>query len=136
MGVSDWLGIGKAVSEPIKAASELYTTDKARIAAETEYQRVVQKPQLAQLETNRLYAISSHLFVSGWAPLLGWSCGFLVLAYYMPQIMIVTWVWGNQCLDTGVIRPFPMRPDDILNLVYLLFGFGTHHIASKVTGKG
>ena len=135
MGISDWLGLGKAVAEPITAVSGLYTTDKARIEAETKYQEVAQKPQLAILETNRILALSSNVFKSGWPSMLGWTAGFLVLLYYFPQLAIMTYVWGKQAIATGIIKPFPMRPDEILNLVYLLFGFGTHNLASKVVTK-
>lgn len=134
MGISDWFGIGSAIksaADPIRAVGDLYTTDKSRIEAETKLQEVVQKPQLAQLENNRLLAISSVLFNSGWQSLIGWTAGFLVLLYYFPQIVIATYVWGNICLDTGIVKPFPIKPDDILNLVYLLFGFGAHNIFSR-----
>ena len=134
MGIADWLGISSAIksaADPIKAVGDLYTTDKARIEAETELQKVVQKPQLAQLDTNKVFASSESFFKSGWSPLLGWTCGFLILVYYLPQIVIATYVWWGACLDTGIVKPFPIKPDDILNLVYLLFGFGAHSIVSK-----
>lgn len=138
MGVSDWFGIGNAVksaADPIKAVGDLYTTDKARIEAEAKREEIVQRPQLAQLETNKLLAASKYFFNSGWIPMIGWSCGFLILSYYLPQIMIATYVWGNTCIDTGIVKPYPIKPDDILNLVYLLFYGGAHHIADKVVKR-
>jgi len=134
MGVSDWFGLGNAIkktADPIKAIGDLYTTDKARIEAETKKEEILQKPQLAILETNKLLAVSRYFFNNGWSPMIGWTCGFLILIYYFPQILIATYVWGNICLDTGIVKPFPIKPDDILNLVYLLFGFGAHSIVSK-----
>lgn len=131
MGIIDWLGAGKDLAEPIKAVGDLYTTDKARLEAEAQLRDVVQKPQLAQMATNSILASSSKLFISGWQPLLGWSCGLLVLLYYAPQIVISTCLWYEQCSSSGKVLPFPMKPDDLLNLVYLLFGFGVHSIATK-----
>jgi hypothetical protein len=32
--------------------------------------------QLAQLDINKTEAASSSLFVAGWRPFIGWSCGF------------------------------------------------------------
>lgn len=128
MGIKDWFGLGDAVAKPLDAVSNLYTTDKARIAAETEYQKVVQQPQLAQLENNRIFAMSKELFNSGWQSLIGWTAGFLVLLYYFPQLTVATYVWSKYCINAGHVTPFPIKPDDILNLVYLLFGFGAHNL--------
>lgn len=125
MGIADW---GKNISEPIKAVGDLYTTDKARIEAQTNYEEIAQKPILSQIDVNASLARSLHLFNSGWQPMIGWTCGFLVLAYYAPQIAIATYVWGLHCVESGIVSPYPIKPDDILNLVYLLFGFGTHSI--------
>lgn len=131
MGIKDWLGIGDAVAKPIKAVGDLYTTDKARIEAETNFQEVVQKPVLAQISTNAIMAAAQSIFVAGWQPLIGWTAGFLILLYYAPQIIIITVVWGGNCLDTGVITPFPMKPDELLNLVWLLFGFGGYSLIKR-----
>lgn len=135
MGIMNWLGIGADIAKPIDSVSNLYTTDKARIEAETKYEEIAQKPILSQLSNNAIMASSSNLFNSGWQPLTGWTAGFLVLIYYFPQIMIITYVWGTQCIDTGIVTPFPMKPDDILNLVYLLFGFGGYSLARRAISQ-
>jgi len=131
MGIKDWLGLGDTIAKPIEAIGDLYTTDKARIAAQTQYESVVQKPQLSQLENNRLLILSGELFNSGWISLLGWTCGFLILLYYAPQIIIITYIWAKHCAKSGVPIPFPMKSDEILNLVYLLFGMGGLGVVKK-----
>lgn len=128
MGLLDYFGASKDV---IDSASNLYTTDKARLDAEGKLVDVLEKPGIAQLEVNRIYAASSILFNSGWIPLIGWTAGFLVLLFYAPQITIITYVWGKQCIQTGNAVPFPMQPDAILNLIYLLFGMGGLGIVKK-----
>jgi hypothetical protein len=131
MSFKDWLGLGDQVAKPIEAVQGLYTTDKARIEAEKDYEEVAQKPILAQLSNNAIMAASSQLFNSGWQSMIGWSCGFLIMLYYVPQLVIITWIWGVDCLDMGLVKPFPMKADDLLNLVYLLFGFGAHSLFKK-----
>ncbi len=126
-------GWGKDIAEPIKAIGNLYTTDKDRLEGEQKLQETLQKPQLAQLDTNKVLSMSANIFTSGWQPLLGWTCGFLILLYYAPQIIIATYIWYYQCVAIGHVLPFPMKSDDILNLVYLLFGIGGY---SLVKGKG
>lgn len=131
MGIKDWFGLGDAIAKPIEAVGNLYTTDKSRLLGEQKLQETLQKPQLVQLDTNRVLASANNIFTSGWQPLLGWTCGFLILLYYAPQIVITTSIWYEQCNRVGKVIPFPMKPDDILNLVYLLFGFGVHSIVKK-----
>lgn len=132
MGMKDWFGLGNAIAKPIDSVSNLYTTDKARIEAEAKFQEIMQKPVLSQLSNNAIMAAATNFFNSGWQPMIGWTAGFLVLLYYAPQIMIVTYVWGLACINAGEVSPFPITPDHILNLVYLLFGFGGY---SLVKGK-
>lgn len=131
MGIKDWLGLGDTIAKPIEAVGNLYTTDKARIEAETKYEEIVQKPVLAQISTNAIMAAAQSIFLSGWQPLIGWTSGLLVLLYYAPQIVIITIVWGTNCFDTGIITPFPMKADDLLNLVWLLFGFGGYSLVKR-----
>jgi hypothetical protein len=131
MGIKDWFGIGETIAKPIEAVGNLYTTDKARIEAQTKYEEVIQKPVIAQLEVNKTLALSPEFFNSGWQPLIGWTAGFLILMFYAPQIAITTYVWAKACLASGVVSPYPMKPDEILNLVWLLFGFGGYSLIKR-----
>lgn len=131
MGILNWLGMGKDLAEPINAVGNLYTTDKARIEAETKLQEVVQKPILSQMANNAIMAASSNFFNSGWQAMMGWTAGFLILLYYAPQILITDYVWARSCIQTGAVMPFPMKPDDLLNLVGLMFGMGGLTILKK-----
>jgi hypothetical protein len=131
MGILSWLGIGSELVKPIEAVSNLYTTDKARIIADTGLELAQQQRGLKQLENNRIMAMASSMFQSGWQPLIGWTAGFCVALYYVPQLLIADLIWSIECFETGHITPFPIDPTDILNLVYLLFGFGTYHLVKK-----
>lgn len=128
-GLIGLLGYGS--EKPIKAVSELYTTDKARLEAEKDLQVEVNKPILAQINTNAIMAAAQSIFVAGWQPLIGWTAGACIALYYVPQIIITNIIWAEMCLDHQVIYPFPMPADDILNLVYLLFGFGAYHLVKR-----
>ena len=131
MGLLQWIGLGSEIAKPIEAVSNLYTTDKAKIEAETKLEEVTQKPQLMQLANNTIMANSKYFFESAWPSLIGWTSGFCVALYYIPQLIIVNYEWSRNILLTHVIMPFPIDPTDILNLVYLLFGFGAYHIVKK-----
>ncbi len=125
MGLLNWIGIGKDIAEPINAIGNLYTKDKERLEGENKLQETINKPLIQQLH-------SKHIFESAWPALIGWTSGFLVLIYYAPQILIITYVWGANCIINETVTPFPMKPDDIFNLVWLLFGFGGYSIAKQV----
>jgi hypothetical protein len=131
MGLLSWIGIGKEIAEPIKAASDLYTTEKARIAAETNLELVQQQRGLKQLDNNKIMLIANSVFQSGWQPLTGWTAGFCLALYWVPQLFIANIIWARECLNMGHVIPFPIDPSDIMNLIYLLFGFGTYHLAKK-----
>ncbi len=131
MGILSWIGLGSELAKPIDAASNLYTTDKARIIAETGLETAQQQRGMKQLENNHVMALASNMFQAGWQPLIGWTAGFCIALYYVPQLFIADLIWSIECLDARHVQPFPIDPTDILNLVYLLFGFGTYHLVKK-----
>lgn len=131
MGLLKFLGLGDEIAKPIDAVSKLYTTDKERLEAEKNLTDVMQRPQLAQLENNKLLILTGKLFNSGWQPLIGWTSGACVFLYWVPQLMIANWVWSQQCFMQGEVVKFPIAPDDIYNLVWLLFGFGGYSLIKK-----
>lgn len=119
---------GKIISETVKAVGDLYTTDKARIEAETNFESVMQQSVIGQQEINKTLAASLYFFNSGWQPLVGWSAGFLILLYWAPQLIVANWIWMNNALALGQVDTFPIKPDDIMNLVWLVFGFGGYSL--------
>lgn len=133
MGIFDWLGkgIGKDISEPIKAVGELYTTDKERIIAETKLLDVEQKPGLAQLENVKFQILSGKFFDRAWPSLIGWTAGAGIALFYIPQITFTEIMWMILCIEQHKVLPFPMSPADLLNLIYLLFGAGTFLLGKK-----
>ena len=131
MNIFGWMGIGKDIAQTVDAVGNLYTTDKARLDGEAKLADALQQPAVQQIQNNRIMAMSQCFFAAGWQSLIGWTAGFLVLLFYGPQIIIATYVWGKVCLQTGTVNQFPIRPDDILNLIWLLFGFGGYHLVNQ-----
>ena len=41
-----------------------------------------------QIEVNKIEAASSNLFVSGWRPMIGWTCGIAIAYSFVLQPMI------------------------------------------------
>lgn len=134
MGLLDWLGLNKQIAPTINAVSNLYTTDKARIEAEADLQKAIAPIAEGQQAVNLALAQKESFFESAWQPSIGWTCGACVALYYVPQLLVANYIWAIECFSSGKVMQFPIDPSDILNLVYLLFGFGTYHIAkTKLT---
>lgn len=131
MGLLNILGIGKDIAEASEGVSKLYTTDKERLEAEKNLTDVMQRPQLAQLDNNKLLILTGRFFNSGWQPLIGWTSGACVFMYWVPQLCVANWIWAHQCFSLGEVVKFPIAPDDIYNIVWLLFGFGGYSLIKK-----
>jgi hypothetical protein len=129
MSLLDWLGVG--IEKPVEAVGKLYTTDKDRLAGEAVLEDVQQKPQLAQIENNRLLILGGRFFNSAWQPLIGWTAGACVLIYWVPQLVVADYIWATQCIRFQALIPFPIKPDEIYNLVWLLFGFGGYSLLKR-----
>lgn len=127
MSIFDFFGLAK----PIDAVGNLYTTDKARIDAETRLTESENKIPLAQIENNKVSSLSSNLFNSAWQPAIGWTAGFCVFLYWVPQLVVANYIWACQCLVNHALMPFPILPDQIYNLVWLLFGFGGYSLIKR-----
>lgn len=124
MGILNFLGIGADIAKPLDAVSNLYTTDKAKLEAETNMISVAQKPLLQQLT-------ATSFFASAWPALTGWTAGFCIALYWVPQLLVTNYLWAMHCWRLGVVLPFPIDAADLMNLVYLVFGMGTLHIVKK-----
>lgn len=124
MGILNWLGMGADIAKPLDAVSNLYTTDKARLEAETNMISVAQKPLLQQLT-------AQSFFASAWPALTGWTAGFCIALYWIPQLLVTDYLWAIHSWRLGMVLPYPIDASDLMNLVYLVFGMGTLHIVKK-----
>lgn len=139
MGLLDWLGAGKTLAEPIDAVgnalSKVVTTDKDRLAAEATLELLRQQPGALQVELNKINAQSARFFDSGWRPMIGWTAGFCFALYWVPQLILADYVWLTMCIAKQTILPFPVKSDDITQIIYLMLGFGTIKTVDVIASK-
>ena len=65
-----------AISDLIKTGLEKWIPDaNAREQAASQLAAQVHAQTMAQIEVNKAEAMSSSLFVAGWRPFVGWTCG-------------------------------------------------------------
>lgn len=83
-----------------------------------------------QIQTNIAEAASTHAFVSGWRPYIGWICG-TGLAYQMLLRPLLTFAVGV-CGGHTVAPPIEIQ--DLLTILASLLGLGAMRTVEKVNG--
>lgn len=139
MGIFDFLGVGTAAAAPIEAIGnvigKVYTTEGEKLSAQEMMERIAQNPQKWTALLNAINAKDMRQFNSGWRPFIGWICGVCVGLYYVPQFVLAAYLWFIMCLAQNKILPYPIDPTSLMQLVYLMLGFGAYRMVEKVTGR-
>ena len=60
--------------------------------------QLIQEINKAQIEVNKVEANSNSLFVSGWRPFVGWTCGVALCYHFVlqPFLTFVLYSFGQQ----------------------------------------
>ena len=92
----DLLGIGSVIESVGKVAEHFVTTDKEKMALEIEMRKLDQANDMAQLAVNTEEAKSASVFVSGWRPAIGWTCGLglLYVSLLLPIAQFAAKMYG------------------------------------------
>lgn len=110
---------------PDKAEAE-----KAKLALEGDLLRMAQESNLAQIDLNKTEAGHTSIFVAGWRPFIGWTCG-AALAYQFVLTPLVVWGAGI----AGETIPAPPALDDMLwELIFGMLGMAGLRTFEKSRG--
>jgi hypothetical protein len=110
----------------------------AKMAAQLEILKLNQSAEFKQLDAdlemarnqtdiNKEEAKSDNLFVSGWRPFIGWSCGFIFCANYI-GVPILAWASGIY----GWPAPPRLEIGEILPVLLGMLGLGGLRTAEKI----
>lgn len=104
----------------------LFTSKDEKLTHEEVKLRLLQQPNLAQVELNKVEAGHRSIFVAGWRPFIGWVCGLGLFNMFI----VNPWIqWITE-------RPGPDLPKDvILELILALLGLGALRTVEKLKGK-
>ena len=84
---------------------------------------------LAQLQINAKEAENSSIFVAGWRPFVGWTCG-LGLFYATIGVNLLSWL--------SIVKGWPLPPvvdtDTLLYVLGAMLGIGGLRTLEKVKG--
>ena len=111
----------------------LFPDPAAKAAAELELLKMSQAGDLqvilAQLAINAKEAESPSIFVAGWRPFVGWTCG-IGLAYATIGVNLLSWL--------STARGWPLPPvvdtDTLLYVLGAMLGIGGLRTLEKVKG--
>ncbi len=120
---------GSAV-EPINAignvVDNLFTSDDERLGHEEIKIRLMQRPQLAQAEINKVQAASRSNFVAGARPFLMWVCGVGLAMAFIVNPLIVTFFEG--------VKEIPVPLEQMMELTLAMLGLATLRTVEKLNG--
>lgn len=118
-------GVANVVDQFIETPDEKRAWDQLKL-------KIAQKPQLAQIELNKVEASHRTLFVAGWRPAIGWICA-IAIGFNFIINPILQWV---SCMtDSGCIVGPDMPVDVMMELILGMLGLGALRSFEKYTGK-
>ena len=73
------LNVVASIIDKVAGHVDKFTLDKEEKA------QLIQEINKAQIEVNKVEAGSTNLFVSGWRPFVGWTCGVALCYHFVLQ---------------------------------------------------
>lgn len=126
----------QALIGPVTGLLDKFIEDKdqkAKLAHEitTMAERHAQEQAMAQIEVNKAEATHRNIFVAGWRPFIGWTCGISLAWHFVlsPVVVFVTaWIGAE-------MPPLPTFDMDSLMTVLLgMLGLGGLRTFEKSKG--
>lgn len=123
-------GIDDAIAAGMKVLDKFIPDPEAKAKAETALRDNLLAWDKAQSDVNAVEAANSNVFVSGWRPFIGWTCG-LALAYQYVAAPVIIWI----ATSAGILITPPPRLDETLwQLVFAMLGMGGLRTFEKIKG--
>tara|TARA_R110000787_G_scaffold36633_2_gene93328 strand:+ start:215 stop:610 length:396 start_codon:yes stop_codon:yes gene_type:complete len=126
----------QALIGPVTGLLDKFIEDKDQknaIAHEiaTLAEKQAHESQMAQILTNREEAKSRSVFVAGWRPFIGWTCGF-ALAYHFIVAPFILFGVGIAGIEIPALPVFDM--DSLMTVLLGMLGLGGMRSFEKAKG--
>ena len=125
-----------ATADPItavfKGIDSLFTSDEEKLIAEQIKIKILQKPDLMQIELNKIEAQHRSVFVAGWRPFLGWIGGGAMAYQFIIRDLMA---WGLSIYDKSIPIPPDLDISDLMTLLMALLGFAGMRTYEKIKGR-
>lgn len=136
--------VGGIVEAVGKIADDLFTSDKERLDAEIELQKIgVEVAKIdaglvaGQVEVNKVEAAHASLFVAGWRPAIGWI-GAAAMAYQFLLYPLLVWVWAvlqaRGWVPPTLSVPPMLETDSLWVILTGILGIGSMRSFEKTRG--
>lgn len=112
----------KAAEAKLKLLELQQNGELAVLTAETDLAK-------GQQDINKVEAANASIFVSGWRPFIGWTCGG-GLAYQFILRPLLIWVSGM----FEFVPPPSLEMDTLVTLLLGMLGLGSLRTAEKIKG--
>jgi hypothetical protein len=123
-------GIDDAIGAALKVLDKFVPDPAAKQQAEADLRSSLKQWDQAQTEVNKVEASSSSLFVSGWRPFIGWTCGTAFAYHYVLQPFLL---FMFALFDKAIVLPvFSM--ESLLTVLLGLLGLGGMRTWEKSKG--
>ncbi len=128
-------GGGMATATPISAVGgildKLFTSKDEKLTHEEVRMRLMMKPDIAQVEINKIEAQHRSIFVAGWRPFIGWVCG-IALAYNFILRDLMAWMIGLWSPTTEA--PPELAMTHLMTVLMGMLGLGGMRTYEKLKG--
>ena len=123
-------GIDDAIAAALKVLEKFIPDPTAKAQAEDELRDALLKWDESQSKINEVEAAHSSIFVAGWRPFVGWTCGVAFAYHYIVQPM---WQFAAALFGNSVALPaFPM--ESLMTVLLGLLGVGGLRTYEKYRG--
>lgn len=121
--------VDKIIPDPTAKAQ--LQVELLKLQQSSEFKEIDAQLEMARNQTaiNVEEAKSTSLFVSGWRPFMGWTCGFIFVSNYIGVPLLA---WLSPVFDI----PAPPRLDigEVLPVLLGMLGLGGLRTAEKIKG--
>lgn len=123
-------GIDDAIAAGLKILDKFVPDPAAKTQAEGELREALLRWDTSQTKVNEIEAAHPSLFVAGWRPFVGWTCGAAFAYHYVVQPV---WLFAAALFGKSISLPaFSM--ESLLTVLLGLLGLGGLRTYEKYRG--
>ena len=124
-------GIDDAIAAGLKVLDKFIPDPEAKAKAESELRESFMKWDQAQNEVNKVEAAHRTVFVAGWRPFVGWTCGGAFAYHFVAQPFLI---FALAAFGKTIALPtFPMEA--LLTVLLGMLGLGGLRTYEKLKDK-
>lgn len=123
-------GIDDAIAAALKVVDKFIPDPAAKQQAESELRASLQAWDATQAQINQAEAGNDNLFVSGWRPYVGWTCG-AAFSWNFVLMPVGNFIWvalGHKAIELN----FDMNT--LMTVLFGLLGLGGLRTYEKIKG--